>query len=304
MSSDAWVAIRQAEPSLRSAEQRVARHILDNPGSVLNLSIGQMAGATGTSQSTVLRFTKNLGYSGYREFRLAMARSVDREEAQQGRFSIEHGEINDTDTAEQVVAKVAYNEARTIEQTAEFLDLDSVERVVSAMAAADRIEMYGIGSSALACLDLQQKLHRIGLFAFAWSDAHLALTSAALLTPQSVAVGVSYTGQTIETNHALELAAGSGAMTVAITNYPDSSLAELADEVLLTMARETRFRSGAMSSRIAQLAIIDILFIRLAQRMFDQASQSIKRTHDAVLHHRMPPRAKDKNGHTHRDAVT
>ncbi|MDR2253052.1 MAG: MurR/RpiR family transcriptional regulator [Bifidobacteriaceae bacterium] len=289
MTADAWVAIRQAEPSLRKGERLVARFVLDNPEAVLEMAIGQLADSTGTSQSTILRFCKNLGYSGYREFRLAMARSVDREESQRDRFSIEHGEINESDTAEQVVAKVAYNEARTIEQTAQFLDLAAVERVVSAMAEADRIELYGIGSSALACQDMQQKLHRIGLLAFAWSDAHLALTSAALLTPRSVAIAVSYTGLTIETNHALEVAASTGATTVAITNYPDSPLAELADEALLTMARETKFRSGAMSSRIAQLAVIDILFIRLVQRVYDQASQSLKRTYDAVQHHRIPP---------------
>jgi DNA-binding MurR/RpiR family transcriptional regulator len=287
VSLDVIMAVRQAEPGMSRAEKRVAQLVLEDATQVLRQTITELAESAGTSQATVLRFCRVLGYSGYPAFRIDLARSLSQVEVERERFSIQHGEIDAEDSVENVVNKLAFHEARAIEQTAQFLDLEALERMVQSIVVADRIELYGIGSSNLACGDLQQKLTRIGLFALSYSDPHLALTGAALLTPKSVAIAVSYSGRTIETNDALELASASGARTLAITNYPDSPLAATADEVLVTMSEETQFRSGAMASRIAQLAVVDVLFVRIAQRIFAQATESLRRTHDAVQSHRI-----------------
>jgi DNA-binding MurR/RpiR family transcriptional regulator len=289
MALNVLAAIRQVLPQMSPAEKRVAEYVLANPEAVPGQAITDLAEVTGTSQATVLRFCRALGLSGYPALRIDLARFTTQEEAERQRFSIEHGEINAEDSAESVAAKLAFHEARTIEQTARFLDLAGLERVADAIVAADRIDLYGIGSSSLACLDLQQKLNRIGLIAMAHADPHLALTSAALLTKQSVAIGISYSGRTVETNDALAIAKQAGATALAITNYPQSPLAQMADEVLVTMAEETQFRSGAMASRIAQLTVIDVLFVRTAQRIFAQATESLQRTHDAVQSHRLKP---------------
>ncbi|MDR2564557.1 MAG: MurR/RpiR family transcriptional regulator [Bifidobacteriaceae bacterium] len=287
MALDVLVAIRQAEPGMSPAEKRVASLVREQPARALSQTITELAESSRTSQATVLRFCRVLGYAGYPAFRIALARSISKAEVERERFSIERGEIDAEDSAEDVVAKLAFHEARTIEQTARFLDLDAVERIADALVAADRIEMYGVGSSGLSCLDLQQKLNRIGLVSLSYADPHLALTGAALLTPQSIAIAISYSGSTVETNHALEVAKNAGATTVAITNYPDSPLAATAREVLVTMSEETQFRSGAMSSRMAQLTVIDVLFVRTAQRVFAKATTSLRLTHDAVQSHRI-----------------
>ncbi len=106
-------------------------------------------------------------------------------------------------------------------------------------------------------MDFQQKLHRIGQTAFAWSDTHIALTSAALLQPGDVAIGIPHTGVTTDTIDARAQARRSGATTVALTNFPRSPIVEVADHVLTTAVRETTFRSGAMASRLAQLTLVD-----------------------------------------------
>lgn len=109
----------------------------------------------------------------------------------------------------------------------------------------------GVGASGFVALDLRQKLHRIGYALFAWLDPNVSVTSASLLGPDDVAVGISHTGASLDTMTALEEAQLAGATTVAITQFPHSPLARLADDVLTTAARETTFRSGAMASRVA-----------------------------------------------------
>ena len=289
MNTDVLMALQQAMPALRPAEQRIARAVLDAPSALSGATITQLAKSCGTSPTTVARFVAALGFSGYPEFRMAVSAAVGREQAQRARFSVQESDIDPNDSAEQVVSKIAYQEATAIEQTAKSLELPALDAVVDAIDSAERIDLFGIASSGLAAQDLQQKLHRIGLVSHCWLDPHLALTSAALLTAKSVAIAFSHSGLTLETNHVLETANAAGATTVAITNFPDSPLAELADLTLTTAARETRFRSGAMSSRIAQLALVDFLFVRIAQRRFDRLGTNLELTYEAVQSHRLQP---------------
>ena len=151
--------------------------------------------------------------------------------------------------------------------------------------------MYGVGASGIVALDLQQKLHRIGRVAFAWPDPHMALTSAALLTQGDVAVAISHSGATQDTVDALALADRNGATTVAVTNFPRSPLAELGDHVLTTAARETTFRSGATASRLAQLTVVDCVFVGVAQRTYETSQRALELTHDAVLDRRVGRKA-------------
>ncbi len=282
MAPNVLLTLRQALPGLSAAGTRVAKAVIGNPALVIDLTITELAAICDTSPATVARFCQRLGLSGYREFRVAVAAATSREQAERDRFEVDDGEINPADRAEDVVAKIAYQEVLAIEQTAKSLDLVTLDRVVDAIAASGRIDIYGFGSSGLTAQDLQQKLYRIGLAATCFSDMHLALVSAALQKPGGVAIGVSHSGLTIETRNALAIARKAGATTVGITNFPESPLAEHCDFVLTTQARENRYRSGAMSSRIAQLALVDFLFVRVAQLMYDEMTESLRLTYEAV----------------------
>lgn len=282
MAADVLSAVRQAVPRLSATEARIAQVVLEHPERVVDSTISELAVACDASQATIARFAQSIGFSGYREFRLAVAAATSREQAARERFELTESEVDPTDSVQEVVAKIAYQDALAIEQTARELDLDALDRVVAAIAAAGRIDLYGVGASSLTAQDLQQKLSRIGLNVFCSVDPHLALASAALQKPGNVAIGVSHSGETVETTHALAVARAAGATTVAITNFPDSTIGRDADHVLTTQARESLYRSGAMSSRIAQLALVDFLFVRVAQQMYDRMTESLRLTYEAV----------------------
>ena len=274
------VRIRALLPSLAPAERRVAECVLADPAGVAASTIGSLARQGATSETTVLRFCRAIGLAGYPALRLALAAEAGRNGGGIGHDVT--GDIAADDDLDKVVAKIAFADARAVEETADQLDLDTLHDVIDAVVAARRVDVYGVGASGFVALDLQQKLHRIGRVAFAWTDPHVALTSAALLTPADVAVAISHSGATQDTLDALALARRSGAVTVAVTNFPRSPLARVADHVLTTAARETTFRSGATASRLAQLTVIDCVFVGVAQRTYRQTRTALDVTYEAI----------------------
>jgi DNA-binding MurR/RpiR family transcriptional regulator len=186
-----------------------------------------------------------------------------------------------------VIRKITYADARAVEETAEAIAVPVLEAVIDAVVAARRVDIYGVGASGIVAADLQQKLHRIGRVVAAWADTHMALTSAALLGETDVAIGISHTGSTLDTIDELALARRHGATTVAITNFPRSPIADVADHILTTAARETTFRSGATASRLAQLTVIDCIFVGVAQRTFRESQRALTATLEAVVDRRV-----------------
>ncbi len=181
------------------------------------------------------------------------------------------------------MAKVSFAEKVGLQETIAALDMAVLEKVVKGLSTADRSVTFGVGASALAALDLTQKLLRIGRVSFSFVDSHEAIASASLLKRGDVAIGFTHSGLTNETAHFLKTAKGRGATTVAITNTTDSPVTHLADLTLFTKVRETVFRSGAMASRIAQLTLVDCVFVGVAQRDHEQTVKALAATYDAVL---------------------
>ncbi len=273
------VTIRSLLPSLAPVERRVAQAVLDDPQGVAWRSISELARTCGTSATSVVRFCRAIGLRGYPDLRLALAGAVARDDATQVAAA---DDIDPADDAAAITKKIAYADARAVTDTANHLDIATLVQVTDALAKASRIDIYGVGASGYVALDLQMKLQRIGRPAFAWPDPHMAISSAALRGSGDVAIGLSHTGTTVDTIDALREAGSHGATTAAVTNFPWSPITEVADFVLLTAARETAFRSGAMTSRIAQLTVVDCLFITLAQQDLPGTRVALERTFAAA----------------------
>jgi DNA-binding MurR/RpiR family transcriptional regulator len=278
------VRLRAILPSLSRSERRVAQEVLDEPRAVAASTISELAQRCATSEATVIRFCRTLGLSGYPQLRLTLATESGR--ADNG-VRVVGSDIGPGDDLAAIVEKIAFADARAVEETATHLDVAALQAVVDALVAAHRIDVYGVGASAFVAMDFQQKLHRIGQIAFAWSDTHIALTSAALLQPGDVAIGISHTGVTSDTIDALAQARRSGATTVALTNFPRSPIVDVADHVLTTAVRETTFRSGAMASRLAQLTLVDFMFVGVAQQTTAETQAALEATLAAVGGHRV-----------------
>lgn len=287
---NALVLMRADLPHMTGSERRVAEHILNAPYKIVDLTIAELAQRCESSTTSVTRLCKRLGFSGYRELRVAVASATSREQAQLEQLALSEADLDPSDAPEVVAMKIAFLETSAIRETASNLDSVALAEAAKLLSSASRIDIFGFASSNLTGQDLHQKLHRIGYNAHCWADVHLALTAAVIGAPGTVAVGISHSGSTMETVEALSLAKSRGARTIAITNVAHSPITDHADIVLVTHARESRFRSGATASRIAQLALIDILFVLIAQSTFESSTATLLETRKAVATHRIARR--------------
>lgn len=264
--------LRSAYPTLRPAERRVAQQILNNPQEIVHLSITELATRSEVSDATVVKFCKRLGYKGFQEFKILLAQDV----------AIQpepiYGEVEPGNDLHTIKEKIFQANITALQDTAKVLDAKVVEVAVAAMAKAREIHFYGLGASGIVAQDAEQKFSRIGLRANAFVDAHMQITRAVLLKHQDVAVGISYSGETVEIVEALKAAKSVGSTTIAITNFSTSTVAQEADLVLLTSSHENIFRSGAISSRIAQLSTVDTLFIAVALVDYKRSQAAIEKT--------------------------
>ncbi|MDT0268113.1 MurR/RpiR family transcriptional regulator [Streptomyces sp. DSM 44915] len=279
--------VRTMAPSMTRSMQRVAETVAGDPAGCAALTVTALAERTGTSEATVVRTARLLGYPGYRDLRLALAGLAAQQAS--GAAPAVTADISVDDPLSEVVAKLAQDERQTLSDTAGALDVAQLEASVAALAEARRIDVYGVGASSLVAQDLAQKLLRIGLIAHAHTDPHLAVTNAVQLRGGDVAVAITHSGRTVDVIEPLQVAFDHGATTVAITGRPDGEVAKYADHVLTTStARESELRPAAMSSRTSQLLVIDCLFIGVAQRTYESAAPALHASYEALAHRHTP----------------
>lgn len=273
--------LRGRRDDLQPVLRRLADVVLADPVAAGRLTIDQLAAAADCAQSSVVNFARELGFSGYRDFRRALVEEAARAAGQEGELVFPIS-IDAADPLAVSVSRIAAADARAVRDTVRLLDLGVLEQVAEVLVGSRRIVLVGAGASGLAAMDLQYKLTRLGLSAQALTSAHDALPAVAGLGERDCLVAVSDSGRTTDVLEALDLAHDGGACTLAITGDPASPLARGAGHLLLTASREPSFRAGATSSRIAQLTIADCLLIAVTARLPDAGQDALRRTRRAL----------------------
>lgn len=273
------IKIRDMKDSLTPVERMVADSILANVEEVPHLSVKGLAQLSKTSDASVLRFCKTLGYAGYRQFIVSISASL-------GSMDEEHKDqytdIQPGDDLSVIISNISLNNCKSIEDTLSVIDRAEIARAVDAIRSCNRIVFFGVGASGIVCLDAEQKFSRINKLCHAYTDAHSQLTAATLLGKGDVAVFVSNSGSTADVLDALEIVQKNRVKTIAITKYNKSELAEKSDIVLSISTPELTFRSGAMGSRIAMLTVIDMLFAGVASAEYQNVKRYLTKTHNVL----------------------
>lgn len=284
--------IQSRLPRMSQAMAKIAKLLLDSPDAPLRLSITELAEAAGASPATVTRFCRTIGFSGYAPFRVAVASDVGRELARE-RWSEDIGRaFGPDDSSTEVMSTLLAAHTRSLRETAEFIDLERIKHIAGRVATCAHVDLYGIGGSATMAEEMQSRLYRIGINSHFWPEVHSGLTSAALQDEHCVAIAISNTGRTEETIQMLERAKSAGALTVAVTNSPESPLAQLADEHIVTLANEQFLQPDDLSAKHSQLFVLDLLYLLVAQQNFGRTTTMLSVSAQAVSPHRRPLRGR------------
>jgi DNA-binding MurR/RpiR family transcriptional regulator len=268
--------IRVAQPGMAKGARRIADFVLAQPDRIVAMSVTELAEQTGVSEGSIINFCRGIGLSGFQQMKLSLAREI----VQPVQYI--HEDVAREDDMDTICRKVFHSGIQALRDTLSVLDRAALTQAVAVIRAAKRVEVYGIGSSAPIAEDTHYRMLRIGLDVRVVVDSHIQAISASRCDPDVAVLTISHTGATHETVAATRLAKEAGAKTIVITNFARSPIQAYADVVLFTMARETSFRTEAMTSRIAQLCVVDALIAALALADYERSVETLKQTFDVL----------------------
>lgn len=262
--------------ALAPAQRRLAQYLLEHFGSASDLGITDLAEEAGVSVGTISQLCRRLGLRGYQDLRLGLAREAVS-------LAPEGGYPGATlEDADQDIGRVFAAGIEALGETRRNLDGDAVREAVDRIVDARRVEWVGVGSAGLVAAEGALKLRKLGVDATAHFDGHQQAMSAALLDERDVLVAVSHSGRTTDVLESVRVARAPGAHIVAITGVAASPLARAAHVVLGTVSYDTGFQVEPMASTLAQLAVVQVLFLAYLEQVGDPAQASLARTQAAL----------------------
>ena len=277
--------IRSIYDSLTNAEKKVADYFLSDMENVFNKPIAQLAQEAGVSKVAWVRFCKDIGFDGLKDLKKALFTQM--REKTDNVVADPFSDVRDVTDTKSLIEGIKHNSIRAMEDTAEMLDPEALETAARTILGARSVRIFGVGASGMVGDDLHSKLMRINKNSYFATDHHTQLTYAASMTDQDVAVLISMSGTPSEVLEILSLIKRNQTPSIALTKYSKTPLAMNADTVLYISAPEITMRSGAMSSRLAQLMVIDALFTAVAHMDYDAIAVNLEKSHESIRTHRV-----------------
>lgn len=249
--------ISTLQNTFTKSEQKLASLVLENPGKIVYMSISELADLSQMGEATIIRFCRKLGCGGYYAFKMSLAKSLKSSPAIHQNMGDTHLEHTSS------LHKIAQSVENAIKDTLAILDPKQLEKVTQMLIQARNIKVYGVGASSVAAIDAKTRFKRIGYSIDSFTDGHWMSIDASLSTSEDVILGISYSGETIDIVEAFKMAHTTGAKLVAITHFQKSYLAEYADAILLTGSKEGPLFGGALPGKVAQMLVVDALFMEV-----------------------------------------
>lgn len=270
--------IKSAYPSLTPTEKRVGDYCLEHPEEIIYLSVTQLGERCGVGESTIIRFSQAVGFSGYQDLKLNLALELaTRQNNAVG------DKLCDDDSPENIIEKVTAMNVSALQDTTRLINPETLNLVVNKILGARRLYLVGVGTSGLTALDAQSKFLRIGMLTHALSDPHHQIMAAAHITPDDVCIGFSHSGSTKDTVDTMRLAKKNGAFTIAVTDIVKSPITEVSNLVLLTSSTEDPLQGGSLRSKIAQVHVLDLIYTGVALHLGDSVVDLTKKTALSVV---------------------
>ena len=267
--------IEQQSASLSRAERRVANWVLAHPRQAADATLAEVARACGVSEPTVIRFCRSVGLGGFRELTIRLTEALSRP------ASYVHRDVSGDDATSDAVTKVLDAAISSLMDMRAQLFSMPIDEAAAVLCNARQITFVGLGASGHVAADARHKFFRLGTPCSAHTDTPSILQAAAIAGPGDVLVIVSHLGGWAELDRAAANARENGATVIALTN-PSSGLARIANLVFGWDPHEDTSVYTPMSSRLAQLALLDALYVAFALSLGDVAAEKLRRSKDAL----------------------
>jgi DNA-binding MurR/RpiR family transcriptional regulator len=272
--------IKSLYPEITVAEKAIADFILNKPEEIYRLTIKDIASRTNVSLPTVFRFARRLGFDGFKDFKVALIRDIGLGLY----FSPE--EVSD-ESVEGITASVFENEINGLKETLANIDYKAVDETVNAILQADRLIFFAVSSSIPIAFDFNWKFCLAGFSCFQSSDVFTQEMVSKTSKKREVALGISFSGGTREVVRCMENARKNGTTTICVTSFINSPITAHSDIKLVTAPVQTMYQKIDLPSRIAMIAMLDVVYVSTVLKDPHKLSRNISKAEEALLSHRV-----------------
>ena len=271
--------------SLTKTEKKIAKTILSNPQLLNQASLSAIAVDLDVGEATFIRFCRTLGFKGFTDFKMDLA--IELATQDKSETTLLDTDVTVEDSAQNIALKLQAVINNVITETINLLDFNELEKVVKAFRQAKRIFLFGVGSSGITAEDTKNKFMRIGLQMDAATNNHFMYMQASLMQKGDVVMGISHSGYSQETTHALGIAHKAGATTIALTHNLRSPITRVADLVLINGHRQGQMQGDSIGTKIAQLFVLDLIYALIVQAEEEKATKTKQKTLNVILEQRI-----------------
>ncbi|QAV23450.1 MurR/RpiR family transcriptional regulator [Proteus hauseri] len=264
----------------KGTEQRIAHYLLENSENIASMNAAELALKAGVSSASVIRFSRQMGYSGYPEFKVDY---LSEEKQQKNNGDVLYGNLAKTDTTEQIIVKTGHLFTSAIQDSLALLDANTIDVLAQNMVSAKRIVLFGIGASSVVASDIFHKLIRVNKNALFSPDLHAQLAYSANLSSDDLAIAVTARGNTVDINRMLKSAKKDKCLTMALTRFGQDEATRLADYTLPYFYDEQHSQLGVITPQVLQMVAFDVLFFKYMTLVNEQAERALLKGRQAVM---------------------
>ncbi|MCF0246040.1 MAG: MurR/RpiR family transcriptional regulator [Ileibacterium sp.] len=283
MPQNIQLKIRSLFSDLSSTDQKIAGYLLDHHSTISNSTINELSAAIGVADSTLFQFARKLGYKGFKDFKLAFLPQPD-----PVREIPVYQEIEDGDSFLRIAEKVFASNQAALTETKQLLREEDLALASKIINGSNRLFFFGSGASELIAHDAFEKFLRAGLSVFHDSDGHVQLMLASMMKTGDCAFCFSHSGRTNQVIKAAQTAKENGARIISFTSNALSPLAKESDVIFISSSKDMEYLAEAMSSEIAQMSIVDALYVSYMVSHKEESKQSTANFRKILLDFKRP----------------
>ena len=264
-------------------EKEIAEYILENMNEILKMTSAELAKRAGVGQSSVIKFIKKIGFNKYGDFKIQLSKELENEKIYKIKETI-HSQIYVDDSLENIATKTLNEITKALEKTIGNIDYRYFETVIELIKKSKKILIIGSGMSSIVARDLEMKFIKINIEAVHYESSHMQLMRLATMDSKDLVIAISHRGETEDVIDVIKKAKKKNINVLSITSIGKNTVSDLSDYNLKIISDENIFRSSAISSRMAQLILNDIIFLRLTQEDYEKAKNYIEESRELIKH--------------------
>lgn len=275
--------ILSLKENMTQKENEIAEYILKNMNEILKMTSAELAIKIGVGQSSIIKFIKKIGFNRYGEFKIQLSKELENEKIYKVKEII-HSQIYVDDSLENIATKTLNEVNRALERTVGNIDYNYFENIIEIIRKSKKILIIGSGMSSIVARDLEMKFMKIKIEAIHYESPHMQLMKLATMDSEDLVIAISHRGETEDVIDVVKKAKKKNIKIVSITSIEKNTVASLSDYNLKIISDENIFRSSAISSRMAQLILNDIIFLRLTQEDYAKTKNYIEESRELIKH--------------------